>query len=87
MNDAKGVRKAQPAQKLIEKVLEVRISQRLRRLNDLVQVRVIQLHGDVQRVVREVHDNVLEADDVGVLSEPAAQANLAQCVLAIRGCR
>jgi hypothetical protein len=84
VDDVVAVQEAQATQELEQKVLQVRVAQRLRRLDDLVQVRVVQLHHDVARVLLHVQHNVPEGDHVGVLAQPPHQPQLAQRVLAVR---
>lgn len=62
-----------------------RVPEWLRRLDDAVQVRVHKLHHDVELVVVRVDAQVLERDDVGVLSQVPHQAHLPQGVLSING--
>lgn len=73
MNDAVRVRKTQATQQLVHEVLEVRILQRLRALNNAVQVAVHVLHHQVQLIIIQVYHQVLERDDVWVLAQPAAR--------------
>jgi hypothetical protein len=51
----------------------VGLRQRLLGLDDAVQVRVQQLHDDVQLVVHLSQEEVLERDDVLVLAQVPAQ--------------
>jgi hypothetical protein len=51
MHDAVRVREAQAAQQLVQEVFEVGVPQRLRGLNDSVQVGVEELADDVQLVL------------------------------------
>ena len=86
MDDPVGVSEAQAAQQLVKEVLEVRVTERLRALDDAVQVRVEELHDDVELVGGAGalgHDEVLEADDVGMLAKPAHEPDFAQRVLAV----
>ena len=66
-----------------EKRRAYRISQRLRRLNDAVQIRVHEFHDDVQLVVISVDTEVFEADDVGVFSQVTHESHLTQSVLSV----
>jgi hypothetical protein len=52
-----------------QEVLEVGVAEGLRGLDDAVEVRVVELHDDVELVVLHGDDEVLERDDVGVLRE------------------
>lgn len=83
VDDAVRVGEAQAAQQLEHEVLEVRVLQRLRALDDAVQVRVQQLHDEVDLVVVDVDRHVTQRDDVGVAPQPAHEAYLSQSMHAV----
>jgi len=65
VHDAVRVREAQAAQQLVKEVLEVRIPQGLRGLDDAVQVGVEQLADDVQLVLFAAWNNASAAGGGG----------------------
>lgn len=68
---------------LLHKHLAVRHAELLLALDNLVQVAVHQLHGNVQAVLLNPHAEVSQADDVGVMLQEAHQAQLSKGVLGV----
>ena len=77
------VQVAHTAHELVHEVPVVRVRERLGRLNDAVQVRVEQLHHDVQLVVAFVAKHVEHGDHVVVRAEQTHQPDFAQHVLRV----
>mmetsp|Transcript_27548 Transcript_27548/g.87211 ORF Transcript_27548/g.87211 Transcript_27548/m.87211 type:complete len:437 (-) Transcript_27548:485-1795(-) len=83
VDDTVLVHEVHAAQQLDHEVPRVRLGERLRRLDDAVQVAVHELHHQVELVAVLLHDAVPQRDDVRVLPEVAHEPQLAQHVLRV----